>query len=422
MEEQVCWKCIGDSTLVREIKLNGTTSECSYCAGIRKCLSTNWLTQRVRSVLRWLIRQGDTEPEFDSEGDISHYEQRGDSLSFWISDVLEVDDETSSIIEAVSDGLQPNFRDITNGEESEFPTDASYVRCKHRPVRAEVRWQRFKSDILHGRRFFNDTAKPFLDWLFSDAETLGSYTLHQGNQKVVRTLDTGTFFYRARRCDSWSAVQRILKEAESQLGPPPHEVAKAGRMNPAGVPFFYGAFDRTTCVAELRPPVGGKVVSGKFMLNRPLRIFDFVSLDKIYTRGAVSYFADNYLDESHRKAFLRRLHATISYPVLPDDENEYVVTQVIAEYLLSQFPSELDGVIFHSAQRREEDARNIVIFTGALSAIDFQPSSVQVHELEAVNYRDKVRNVVDGEMMLDAEDYESDWDFEPIMDFDENGA
>lgn len=85
-------------------------------------------------------------------------------------------------------------------------------------------------------------------------------------------------------------------------------------------------------------------------------------------------------------------------------------------------PSELDGVIFHPAQRREVDARNIFIFTGALSAIDLQPSSVQVHELEAVNYRDKVRNVVDGEMMLDAEDCESDWDFEPIMDFDENGA
>ncbi|WP_449432637.1 RES family NAD+ phosphorylase [Pseudomonas putida] len=422
MEEQVCWKCIGDSILVREIKEKGKASECSYCAEMRKCLSTNWLTQRVRSVLRWLIKQGDMEPEFDSEGDISHYEQRGDSLSFWVTDVLGVDDESSSIIEAVCDGLQPNFRDITNGEESEFPTDASYVRRKHRPVRVEVRWQSFKKDILHGRRFFNDTAKPFLDWLFSDAETLGSYTSHRGNQNVVKTLDTGTFFYRARRCDSWSAVQRVLKDAESRLGPPPHEVAKAGRMNPAGVPFFYGAFDRSTCVAELRPPVGGKVVSGKFMLTRPLRVFDFASLDEIYTRGAISYFDDNYLDESHRKAFLRRLHTTISYPVLPDDENEYVVTQVIAEYLLSQFPSGLDGVIFQSAQRREEGARNIVIFTGALPAIDFQPSSVQVHELEAVNYRDKVRNVVNGEMMLDAEDYESEWDFEPIMDFDEDEA
>lgn len=420
MEEQVCWKCIGDSILVREIKEKGKTGECSYCAGKRKCLSTDWLTRRARSVLRWLIRQGDMDPEFDGEGDISHYEQSGDSLSFWIADVLGVDDEESSIIEAICEGLQPSFRDIKHGEESEFPTDAFYVLLKHRPVRAEVRWQNFKTDILHGRRFFNDTAKPFLDWLFSDAETLSSYTARQGNQKVVRALDTGAFFYRARRCDSWPAVQKVLKNAESQLGPPPHEVASAGRMNPAGVPFFYGAFDRSTCVAELRPPVGGKVVSGKFVLNRPLRVLDFISLDKIYTGGAASYFAENYLDDSHRKVFLRKFHSTISYPVLPDDENEYIVTQVIAEYLASQFPSALDGVIFHSAQRREENARNIVLFTGALSAIDFQSNSVQVHEMEAVEYRDKVRDVHNGQMMLDAEDYESEWDFEPIMDFDDN--
>lgn len=357
--------------------------------------------------------------KFDNDGDFSHYEQSGESLSFWIADVLKIDDENTSIIQTICDGLQPSFRDITQGDESRFPADAFYVRLNHRPVRAEVRWQNFKTDILHGRRFFNATAKPFLDWLFSDAETLSSYyTVRQGSQKVVRTLDTGTFFYRARRCDSWPAVQKILKDAKSQLAPPPREFAIAGRMNPAGVPFFYGAFDRSTCVAELRPPVGGNVVSGKFILNRPLRVFDFVSLDKIYTGGADSYFAESYLDDSHRKAFLRKFHTTISFPVLPDDENEYVVTQVIAEYLASQFPSGLDGVIFYSAQCREEDARNIVIFTDALSAIDFQLDSVQVHELVSVKYRDKVRDVIDGQIMLDAEDYESEWDFEPRMDFD----
>jgi len=156
------------------------------------------------------------------------------------------------------------------------------------------------------------------------------------------------------------------------------------------------------------------VVSGRFALNRPLRVFDFVSLEKIYSQGTASYYSDNYLDDTHRKSFLRKLHSTISFPVLPDHENEYVVTQVIAEFLASRDPFRLDGVMFHSAQRRGKDARNIVIFTEALSAIDFHSETVQVHELEAVEYRDKVRHVHNGHIMLDAEDYESEWDFGPI--------
>jgi hypothetical protein len=354
---------------------------------------------------------------FDSEGYPSHYEQSGNSLPSWIVDVLNIDDENEPIVEAIIDWLQPSFRDLKHGEEGEFSADEMYVRRKPRPIQAETRWAQFKTDILHGRRFFNANAKPFLDWLFADAETFSSYTALEGNQKVIRQLETGASFYRARRCDTHSAVTKVLAEPAAQLGAPPHAIATAGRMNPAGVPFFYGSFERRTCIAELRPPVGGHVVSAKFKLNRPLRVFDFVSLDQIYTRGTASYFSPNYHEDSHRRAFLKKLHATISFPVLPNDENEYVVTQVIAEYLAHEFPSGLDGVIFHSAQRKADDARNIVLFTGALTAIDFMPDSVQVHELEAVEYRDMARVVINGSVLMDAEDYDSEWDYEPILNY-----
>lgn len=48
----------------------------------------------------------------------------------------------------------------------------------------------------------------------------------------------------------------ITANPARNLGAPPKVRAGEGRMNPAGVPAFYGAFERETCVAELRPPVG----------------------------------------------------------------------------------------------------------------------------------------------------------------------
>ena len=51
-------------------------------------------------------------------------------------------------------------------------------------------------------------------------------------------------------------------------------------MNAAGVPVFYGALDRETCISELRPPVGCTVVSGEFRLNDEIRVLDFKRIEK----------------------------------------------------------------------------------------------------------------------------------------------
>ena len=44
-------------------------------------------------------------------------------------------------------------------------------------------------------------------------------------------------------------LEEILKHPAQELGPPPAQSAKSGRMNQEGVPVFYGAMDRSTCVS-----------------------------------------------------------------------------------------------------------------------------------------------------------------------------
>src|SRR2546422_832129 len=64
------------------------------------------------------------------------------------------------------------------------------------------------------------------------------------------TLPAGTPLYRARinppdrEYQAWPI---------SQMGQPPANSAPDGRVNPAGIPCFYAAFELETAIAEKRP-------------------------------------------------------------------------------------------------------------------------------------------------------------------------
>ena len=116
-----------------------------------------------------------------------------------------------------------------------------------------------------------------------------------------------------------------------------------------------------TCVAEIRPPVGSYVVTGRFEVIRPLRLLDLEALTHIYE--ARSYFDASYEQSAARLSFLRALGERISRPVLPEDEEfDYLPTQAIAEYLSSH--RKLDGIVFHSAQTGQ-GGQNVVLFSEA---------------------------------------------------------
>ena len=102
-------------------------------------------------------------------------------------------------------------------------------------------------------------------------------------------------------------------------------------MNAKGISVFYGAFEKETCVAEIRPPVGSYVVIGKFEFVRDLRLLDLDLLADV--RDWVSHFDPNYVELKGRFAFLRFLVEEISRPVMPGDEaSDYLPTQAVAEY------------------------------------------------------------------------------------------
>ncbi|XVJ49525.1 RES family NAD+ phosphorylase [Pseudomonas sp. UBT] len=350
--KNVCFKCVIDPFLGGQIQRKGTSTSCSLCASKRKCIPLTEIVTRVEKILQLYIYEG--EVDFRWSGNGAEQYQKGESIDIWVSEVFGCDD-IEPVVGAVCREL------------SSYSDDMNYSRLPFRPNDIGHQWGEFQEGMKHGNRFFNESAKAFLDWLF---EGLDEYSASSDEHAVVRNLkpENSPPIYRARICITPESVGEITANPARNLAAPPKDKAGEGRMNPTGVPAFYGAFERLTCIAELRPPVGGTVVSGEFRLNREVRLLDFGRFEMADLGPEPSFFDPKYFAKAGRREFLRYLHGEITRPVLPGLERDYLTTQVIAEYLATHRDPRIDGVIFKSVQK--ESGTNIVLFSHVACAAE----------------------------------------------------
>jgi hypothetical protein len=237
------------------------------------------------------------------------------------------------------------------------------------------RWSSFERRLRHEARFF-DPAAAFLADAFGalDLGQISHPGMSSGAVRVLSPHEDQSLLFRARSANSAGDARKLLKAPELELGPPRCEIAKAGRMHPAGVPVFYGAFSLDVALAEIRPPVGGLVVVGEFVPTRNLRLLDLNKITSIVC--APSILSDAYDQECDMVSFLTELERRVSEPLQPQDTVlGYLATQAVAEYLSSCY--KLDGIIYCSSQigalklqRRARDSNphtrcNVVLFRSA---------------------------------------------------------
>jgi hypothetical protein len=162
---------------------------------------------------------------------------------------------------------------------------------------------------------------------------------------------------------SESKLKEALKDLALELGSPPAELAMAGRMNARGISVFYGATNADTALAEIRPPVGSHVVSGRFTIARPIQLLDLAALGNIQVEGSI--FDPKYGKEWERAMFFKILGEHMTRAIMPDDEAlDYLTTQAVADFLATSSLVPIDGIIYRSAQT-PSDERNVVLFQKA---------------------------------------------------------
>ena len=230
---------------------------------------------------------------------------------------------------------------------------------------------RFETAVRHKNRFLlTPKTLEYAKWI---AETAKAYSTHEMKKDEV--------LYRARCHTAMPTDSQVphLNDykpkpyPKAEMGAPPSNLATAGRLNPAGIPYLYAATDELTAVAEARPWAGAWLSVAMFAFNRDVILIDARMREEPDESQDKS---DPEIDKFWR-LWRQLICWTFSLPHHPDDPSAYAPTQ----FLASAFQHEgVDGIIYSSYLN--SGGFNIALFDPEKADAKF----VTQKRVEAVNY------------------------------------
>ena len=362
-EKRICFRCVHEEYLSGYIKKSGASKQCDYCSKKARSISIEELADEVEAAFGRHFYRTATEPSaFEyamyKESDTG-WERSGEPVKYAIANAAGIPEEAADDVAGILEGRHWDKHSERAGEETEFDSESFYEERGVDDESFRQSWQQLERSLREETRLFNSAAKEILDSVF---EGLDQHATSAGRGVLV---DAGpkckiSAVYRARVFQSEEKLEAALKRPDLELGPPPSAVAVAGRMNSRGISIFYGATTSRVAIAETRPPVGSKVLVGRFSISRPIRLLDIEAFQAISVQGSI--FDSEYARRLEKAKFLGCLSSRITAPVMPDHEPlEYVVTQAIADYLATMKTPSIDGLIYSSVQNGGQ-MRNIALF------------------------------------------------------------
>ena len=344
VEKTVCGQCINDPDVWRQCCSTAAPGTCSYCEkNAYLVVPVGCLQETLYRIIKtyyaepanagtphsdgaWIVSTVDTEEVLAELG----FYPTGD-----LRDDIVGADRTGDWVEAA------------NGHWADIQEEEIMLHS----------WSNFTRTIKHQTRFnFQRVAEDIDPQEIHVTEMLN--VIGEELRPLIRALNSGTILYRARHLKHSEA--KVMNG--SMMGPPPKTLATAGRMNPAGIPYFYAAFDRSTAVAEIGPPPADYLASAcAFEVKRSLNVVDLNALPE-----PPSILAIDQKSERTKALFLREFVKSITKPVEKDGREhiDYVPSQVVCEFLaqifLSNDGSTLDGIIYPSAAN--PGGTNLLVF------------------------------------------------------------
>ena len=361
--ERICCQCVGDRYLREQIAFRGEERNCSYCEGRGKTFSIGEMANEVEAAIEEHFYRTATEASgmdyaMMKEGGFV-WERKGDPLIEVIEECAQIDEEPATDIQRVLEDRHPDFEAAAMGEENPFDEDTHYAPCGVDTAESHANWFRFENALKTQARYFSRSAEETLTSIFKGIQDHQSL---YGNPAVVEAGPNAQLaaIYRARVFQSDEPLEEALKRPDRHIGPPPPGAAPSGRMNARGISVFYGATDPDVALAEVRPPVGSKVVVARFVFLRPVKLLDVQAWQSINPNGSV--FDRDYVRRLERAQFLKWLSGRLTMPVMPDDEPlEYLATQAVADFLATYTSPVLDGMLYASSQAGTGKL-NVVLF------------------------------------------------------------
>jgi RES domain len=360
--KRICSDCVDEPCLEDQI---ATHDQCSYCGQPGQTFTIAEMADRIETAFEQHYERTSDQPSYlelmmlkDKELNYE-WEREGFPTIYAISGAALIREQPARDIQEVLSDRYADWESMQIGDETEFDAGACYAEKGPNPREWQAQWFLFEEKLKTENRFFSRDAAATLEMIFKDISHLQT----RDGRHVVVDAGPGTqhsAFYRARSFEADRDLEDALVYPEQRLGTPPSFKARDGRMNARGIAVFYGASDPVAAMAEVRPPVGSKVLVGQFEVIAPLRLLDLRALDQIRLSGSI--FDPDYVRQRERVAFLAILGKRITVPVMPGDEPfEYLATQAVADFLATEADPPLDGIIYPSVQAGE-DQYNVVLF------------------------------------------------------------
>lgn len=336
-EYYLCKDCCKDIYLKNYVEENIDSSEtCSICYTKKKTLNIS--NSSISEFCRFLIRYHYPEYEYNSHwgGEelpsqffsenpiISHHfvedandkDMRNEEIDEFLNQLFDLENYNSKI--ELYYGHDANGRNLW----------ATSIKKEKSAI-----WDYYKRQLLIQNYFhLEEGAK-------------NSFSTLLENLKF--TLKADKTFYRARigyteKVEDVSLGYNTFKikipYSGSQLSSPPILKTTAGRANRQGVAFLYLASDEETALGEIRPHPGHYVSVGQFKNTDNLLLADLRFVD------LVKYYNDN--EQLKLFKLLKDLSDELSIPILPDEKENYLVTQFISD-IIRQIG--FDGILFNSS-------------------------------------------------------------------------
>ncbi|HGQ7767817.1 TPA: RES family NAD+ phosphorylase [Pseudomonas aeruginosa] len=364
----ICANCVGEPYLRRLVEEAATPENpCEYC------------DEGLQSADLWMVATlcDEVIDTFFEESShtmaVVHFGRTpaGHDLQETVSELTQMPQAAAQVIAECLGNL---WFDADSGEFRYGDDDPWFVRKQSMAEPLGHAWRAMAESLHSDVRFFNPKATELLDRIFGEI----AYDCDSEGRPVVilagPNSPLGTL-YRGRVFQTDESLANALSWPERFLGSPAPGIGAAGRMNGQGQPAFYGATTPEICIAEVRPPVGSRVALAAFEVTRPLRLLDLRRLASVELRSGASLFDRATRAAAQRRDFLRTLGERLSAPVLPElQDRDYLVTQVVADYLAAHDTLNVDGIIYPSAQGRRPGERvagdNVVLFRKACEVTD----------------------------------------------------
>jgi len=344
MTGNCCENCFNDTYVVSYIRRTGKIGICDYC-------NSKYVKIKDVNIIAEVAKKGLLKKYEDAVESIP-YESREEGYLLPSSNCFDIV-EKEKLLNTRYKSFERLFEDLFGYD------DTPYVRKDYfgPPTGSGddiESWEYFCETIKHNNRFtafYSITTDPDskLSHFIKNVLTIFN------SEKLLSKIRINKKIYRARIFNNDFTLDN------NSLTAPPPESAKANRMSPDGIPFFYGCFGKSACIYEVRPSLYDKVAVGEFETIKDLNLLNLAN--KLDSR--INLFDPKYefYFEEFVRDFLIHFAKDINRPILNESSKvEYIPTQAFIEFIRFHSSKKYDGIIFNSSVKF--GAKNIVLFKG----------------------------------------------------------